>query len=352
MEPRRKPFTIALPVRNGGRYLRLCVESILAQTCGDFDLAILDNASDDEGAAWLRTVRDPRVTVYRSERLLPIEENWARILTIPKNEFLTTIGHDDLLDPGFLEVIAALIREHPDAGLYMTHFRLIDADGAFYRHCRPMPARETAADFLAVRLCALRDSFGTGHVLRSAAYDALGGLPPYRKLLFADDALFLQAIGASYRATAPDEVFSYRWHVSSASTGCTMEEFFHGLEQYGELLAGLGDRDPALAAVLRRWFASCAIHWGRRWRREAMLAAYRAGKPFDAGVDRRIESLVTRFDARPALPPEQEPFEFRLLQRAGRSRVARAVYAGWHALRQGRAVAARWSSRGAARRKT
>ena len=323
-----KPFTIALPVRNGGHHLCLCVESILAQNCGDFDLVILDNASDDDGAEFLRTLRDPRVTVQRSERLLGIEENWARILEIPKHEFLTTIGHDDLLHPEFLDVIARLIREHPDAGLYATHFRLIDGDGALLRLCRPMPSRETAAEFLAARLCELRDSFGTGHVLRSSVYDAVGGIPPFPKLIYADDALFLQAIGASYRATALEEAFSYRAHAASTSTSCPTGAFFAGLERYADLLHRLRVTDPALGTVLHRHFPSYVVRLGQKWRSEELLAAYQSHRQLDPAVDVRIAALTTFFGEGDAAPLPT-PLKDRFLEFATCSPAGRAAYEAW-----------------------
>ncbi len=343
-----KLFTIALPVRNGGAYLRECVESILAQSCGDFDLAILDNASTDGTTEWLATLRDERIRLYPADRPLSIQENWARIKTIPKNEFLTTIGHDDLLDPGFLEIISGLIHAHPDAGLYLTHFRLIDGEGKFLRHCRPMPARETAREFVGVRLCELRDSFGTGHVLRSAVYDAIGGIPPYPNLLFADDALFIQAIGGSYRATALDEAFSYRWHASSASGSCTMGGLFASLEQYGSLLADQRGGDPALAEVLRRYFPRYAARIGWHWRREALLAAYHAHTLLDPGVDRRVQALASLFGEVPALPPLPGAVSARLLEGATRSVLIRALYRMWRAQQKGRETASRWLGRGQA----
>ncbi len=340
-----KLFTIALPVRNGGTHLHECVESILAQSCGDFDLAILDNASTDGTTEWLATLRDERIRLYPADRPLSIQENWARIKTIPKNEFLTTIGHDDLLDSKFLETISALIHAHPDAGLYFTHFRLIDGEGKLLRRCRPMPGRETAAEFLAARLCELRDSFGTGHVLRSSAYDAIGGIPPFPKLLFADDALFLQAIGASYRATALDEMFSYRWHAASASTGCAMGELFGGLEQYGRLLADLREHDPALAEVLRRYFPGYAVHVGRQWRQEALRAAYRARAPLASGLDAQVAALASVFGEMPALPPLPDSLELRLLEGAVQSRTRRLLYRLWTMQKESRGTVSRWLAR-------
>ena len=38
-----KKFSIILPVKNGGEYVKECVRSILSQTLNDFNLLVLDN---------------------------------------------------------------------------------------------------------------------------------------------------------------------------------------------------------------------------------------------------------------------------------------------------------------------
>ncbi len=334
-------FTIALPVRNGHPHLKLCVESILAQRCGDFELAVLDNASTDGTADFLASLRDPRVRLYPAERPLSIEENWARILQIPKNEFLTTIGHDDLLHPEFLTVISRLIAEHPDANLYATHFRLIDTHGNLLRHCRPMPGRETAAEFLAARLWLLRDSFGTGHVLRSAAYDASGGIPAFPKLLYADDALFMTAIGASYRATALDEAFSYRLHQTSTSGHAAARDVFIALERYAERLLELQKQDPAVQTVLHRHFADYAFQMGGYWLEQERSEAYKNRRRMAPEIRPRLTALATTFGqgTKPFQPDNPQP---RLLEKAAVSLFHRTLLRGWgakqrfgHALSQG-----------------
>ena len=78
--------------------MKECVSSILAQTLGDFQLQVLDNCSTDGTVAYIQSLNDERITIYPAERPLTIEENWARITTIPKSEFITLIGHDDVLD--------------------------------------------------------------------------------------------------------------------------------------------------------------------------------------------------------------------------------------------------------------
>jgi glycosyltransferase involved in cell wall biosynthesis len=329
MPSAKKSFTIALPVRNGGAMLKECIASILVQRLDDFDLVVLENASTDGTAEWLKELKDPRVTVFPAEKPLSIEENWARILHIPKNEFLTTIGHDDLLDPDFLEIIQRLIGEHPDAGLYLTHFRLIDAHGKFAAHCLPMPERETAAGFLAARLCGLRHSFGTGHVMRSAIYDAVGGIPPFAKLLYADDALFIKVIGSSYRATAMDEAFSYRGHSTSASGGSLMRENFQALETYADFLLDFQKKVSVVAGVLKRYFGNHAQNIGQQWLHESLVATARESDTSAEEIRRRTLALANRFNSVSARGSGLTVF---LRERACDSMSYRMIYRFWNRL--------------------
>src|ERR1700690_2037617 len=99
----RRKFLVALPVRNGGGFLKICVKSVLAQTDVIFRLVVLDNASTDGTVTWLRSLKDSRITIHESVSALSIEDNWARIRNLQSSdEYLTMIGHDDLLDSNFL----------------------------------------------------------------------------------------------------------------------------------------------------------------------------------------------------------------------------------------------------------
>src|ERR1700691_5530373 len=107
-------YSIILPVRNGGEYVKLCINSILAQTIPEFNFLVLDNCSTDGTAEWIRSLNDNRIILFPASQPLTIEENWSRIKDIPKNEFITLIGHDDILLPNYLETMGSLIDKHPD----------------------------------------------------------------------------------------------------------------------------------------------------------------------------------------------------------------------------------------------
>jgi glycosyltransferase involved in cell wall biosynthesis len=246
-------FSIILPVRNGGLYVKDCVQSILSQSVTDFDLQVLDNSSTDGTLEWLQSLGDPRIRIYPSPGPLSIEENWGRILSIPKNEFMTMIGHDDLLHPLYLQEMNGLISAYPEASLYQSHFRYIDQHGGFVRHCLPMDRIQYAHEFLACQFSRTMDSMGSGYMMRSAHYDRLGGMPTgYPNLIFADYELWVNLIRLSYKATALRECFSYRLHanLSRTTNGMLYQSAFG---KYMEFIKMLIPADDSIREVVERY---------------------------------------------------------------------------------------------------
>ncbi|MEO6316429.1 MAG: glycosyltransferase family A protein [Chitinophagaceae bacterium] len=255
-------FSIILPVRNGGTYVKECVHSILAQTYPHFNLLVLDNCSTDGTTEWINSLGDPRIVVYPAEKSLNIEQNWARILDVPKNEFMTCIGHDDVLLPGYLEEINSLIRKHPGASLYQTHFNFIDAKGDKIRNCLPMAGVEFAPVFLEKLLTRGIDVNGTGFMTRSRDYVIAGGIPPFPNLIFADFALWLDLTRMGYKATSLQNCFSYRLHQSMTAT-TSPERFSAAFEIFIGYLRALRDRDPSLGEVINDHAAAILSYYCR-----------------------------------------------------------------------------------------
>ncbi|GAC1456461.1 MAG: hypothetical protein NVSMB7_17720 [Chitinophagaceae bacterium] len=238
---------------NGGEYVKECVNSILAQTLNDFTLHVLDNCSTDGTREWVNSLKDDRILCYPSEKTLSIEENWNRVLAMPKNEFITLIGHDDLLHPHYLQTMANLIRQHPAASLYQAHFIFIDAVGTEIRPCLPMAEIQYADEFLAAEFTKTLDSMGTGYMMRSKDYNAAGGMTlDYPKLIFADYALWVKLILLNYKATTAVTAFSYRLH-NNTSKLTNGEDYQQAFVEYMHFLAGLRSGNKQIAAVLDRY---------------------------------------------------------------------------------------------------
>jgi glycosyltransferase involved in cell wall biosynthesis len=289
-------FSIVLAVRNGWPYVQQCVESVLAQTYRDFDLIVLDNQNTDNTVPWLKSQSDSRIRLYHSSAPLSIVDSWARAKDVAKNEYMTLIGHDDTLDPGFLEAVKGLIDRYPDAKLYQTGFRFINSTGEKIRGCKPVPVRETPAQYLQGRFTRQRDITGTGMVMRSAEFDRLGGLPRFERLFFADDALWLLLMEGGYKAYDPAELASVRMHLKKESTTkpSAWPSLLRGLNQLSDFLHGYVGGDAAAREAVEKDAPGFMLSYHQNLYILALLEACEAGRRIDPAVTGQITASLSK----------------------------------------------------------
>ena len=90
-------FSILLPTRNRLEYLRLAVESVLRQDMQDWQLVVSDNCSEQDIEGYVSSLGDPRIVYRRTERLVPVTENWNRALAHSEGDYVIMLGDDDAL---------------------------------------------------------------------------------------------------------------------------------------------------------------------------------------------------------------------------------------------------------------
>ncbi len=261
-------FSIILPVRNGGEYVKICINSMLAQICQDFNIIVLDNCSTDGTREWLMSLNTEKITIIPAEKPLTIEENWSRAKDIQTNEFITLIGHDDVLYPNFLENINQLIEQYPTASLYHTHFNFINANGDVIRSSQSMPAYLTANELVKGFLTRSIDTMGTGYVMRATEYIAVGGIPvKYPSLLFADFDLWLSIAAKGGIAISSEKCFAFRVHQSMTGTSSD-DKLQQGLRLYVQFLKQFKNNHPAINNTIQQYgsefLLSCCKSYSHR----------------------------------------------------------------------------------------
>jgi len=118
---------VGMPVYNGARWLREALDSILAQTFGDFELLINDNASTDATESICRDYmnRDRRVRYHRNPENVGLNNNWTLAFKRTSAKYFKWASCNDLLDPRLLERCVELLESRPDAVLCYGRTRLL-----------------------------------------------------------------------------------------------------------------------------------------------------------------------------------------------------------------------------------
>jgi len=288
---------------------------------------------------WLRDLHDGRIKIYASPQNLGIVKNWRRIAEIPRGEFMTFCGQDDLLDSNYLEVIDSLIHADPQASLYFTHFRQIDKDGKLIRHSRSLPYRETAAEFLAAMLSGKRDSGNSGYVMRSELYDRVGGIPPFPGLLFADDALWIKLASHSWKSTAKEECISCRQHTESAGATAGMT-WIDGIGCYIDFLEETSRHNPEIGHA----YKTCAPDYFYSVCRNTSIHGFnkstRRNKRFERSLEKELLDYLFRVSPQKARQLRKDP-KLRLYKYINTNRIVRKIVCHFLRWRDGDVIQAK-----------
>ncbi len=113
--------SVVTPVFNGAKYLRACIESVLAQTYNNWDYTIVDNCSTDGSLEIAREYAegDPRIRVTRNAQLVGPVENHNRAFrsTSPQARYCKLLPADDWIYPDFIFKLVEVAERHPSVGI-------------------------------------------------------------------------------------------------------------------------------------------------------------------------------------------------------------------------------------------
>jgi glycosyltransferase involved in cell wall biosynthesis len=118
MTSKQEPLvSVVTPVFNGERYLRECIESVLAQTYSHWDYIIVDNCSSDGTLDIAReyAARDRRIRIHRNEIFVRVIQNYniAFRQISPESKYCKPLAADDMLLPDVYVISVGYRAESP-----------------------------------------------------------------------------------------------------------------------------------------------------------------------------------------------------------------------------------------------
>ena len=97
--------SLFIPVYNGERYLSATLDSVLAQTYGEWEALCVDDSSTDGSWALLQTyaAQNNRIRVFQKPNGGSVPPSWKYIMPHIHGEFILYMSQDDLLQPDSLK---------------------------------------------------------------------------------------------------------------------------------------------------------------------------------------------------------------------------------------------------------
>jgi glycosyltransferase involved in cell wall biosynthesis len=125
---------ILMPFYGRFDHFRAAVDSVRAQTSGDWHLTIVDDVYPDLAPGqWVVGLGDPRITYIRNTENLRPSRNYNKSVGLATSEFVVLMGCDDVMLPGYVARVGELIAQFPDAAVIQPGVSVIDENGVASR---------------------------------------------------------------------------------------------------------------------------------------------------------------------------------------------------------------------------
>lgn len=124
-------YSVIMPTYNRARFIVRAIESVLSQTCQDFEIIVVDDGSTDDTEAVLRPYVDRIRYVRQSNQGSAAARN--RGIRESHGQYIAFLDSDDWWYPDKLARMGDMIAAHAQAGLFYSDFRLVTPEGRFLR---------------------------------------------------------------------------------------------------------------------------------------------------------------------------------------------------------------------------
>lgn len=176
-------ISVILPAYNAERYLHEAIDSILNQTCTNFELIILNDGSTDRTEEIILSYSDPRIRYIKNEQNLKLIKTLNKGIELARGKYIARMDADDISLPDRFQVEYDFMERNPDISVCSSKiYHLLSSNKIVKGHYYPCES-PVACCFCSIFRTPLSHpaSFFRAEVLRKYGYDT------------SDDALHIEA---------------------------------------------------------------------------------------------------------------------------------------------------------------
>ena len=121
-------FSVVIPLYNKEHYIEATIQSVLNQTCQDFEVLVVDDGSKDYSLSLARKFESDRV------RIIPQENQGVSVarntgIENARGKFIAFLDADDEWRPDYLATIDDLTVKYPESAIFVTAYAVNMGNG-------------------------------------------------------------------------------------------------------------------------------------------------------------------------------------------------------------------------------
>ena len=120
-------ITVLMPVRNGERYIKESIDSVLNQTLTDFEFLIIDDGSTDRTVEIIQGYTDKRIRLVRKEH--QFIQNLNEGLELASGSYIARMDADDIMHTERLRIQLKRMKKNPDITVCGTWAKIFSDKG-------------------------------------------------------------------------------------------------------------------------------------------------------------------------------------------------------------------------------
>lgn len=230
-------LSVCIPTYNSVRFLPGAIASVMRQGLVDFEILIVDNASEDGTEALVHSLRNPHIRYFRNDINVGSRENHNICLAKANGNYIKFLSADDVLLDGLLLKQLEVLRNRPEVVLVTCNLILTDDEMNQTGSSRYYPGSATGTRVIDACLGSLNNYIGgpSNVMIRHSAVEGLYMDSNYRWV--SDLRLWVQILQRGNYFNIDEAGYLYRRHEESDSvTNCPLEirmgEYFCLVEEF------------------------------------------------------------------------------------------------------------------------
>jgi len=213
MNEKQPLISVIMPVKDGEKYLREAINSILKQTYTNFEFFIINDGSSDGTESIINSYTDPRIKVIKNKTNQGITKSLNKAIKEASGKYIARMDADDFAVAERFEKQIQYLENSNTCVALGTRYHLMDKTGNVYRKAyTPCSNHELKSMLLfSFPLChptlmIRHDIIKKHHILYN------------EKLFVAEDFEFLIRLATHGEIESlPDYLFHYRTHAAGTS---------------------------------------------------------------------------------------------------------------------------------------